>query len=171
MTMQVGMIGLGGMGGNMVRRLMRGGHARFGIDTANMFEFWDLDQGPLLDGLGDRPLDDDRRRPGTLPRHGRALQDRALSRNLPVLMGLLAVWYGDFLDAETVAVLPYDQYLKRFPAYLSSSRWSRTASTSRSPAGPSTTRRGRSTGASPGRTGSTPSTQLIHQGRSSSRAT
>ena len=51
------------------------------------------------------------------------------ARNLPVLMGLLAVWYGDFLDAETVAVLPYDQYLKRFPAYLSSSRWSRTAST------------------------------------------
>src|SRR5881397_3259284 len=39
-------------------------------------------------------------------------------RNLPVLMGLLAVWYGDFFDAETVAVLPYSQYLKRFPAYL-----------------------------------------------------
>jgi glucose-6-phosphate isomerase len=41
-----------------------------------------------------------------------------LRRNLPVLMGLLAVWYGDFFGAETVAVLPYDQYLKRFPAYL-----------------------------------------------------
>src|SRR2546422_1430266 len=41
-----------------------------------------------------------------------------LARNLPVLMGLLAVWYGDFFGAETVAVLPYDQYLKRFPAYL-----------------------------------------------------
>src|ERR1700747_607362 len=39
-------------------------------------------------------------------------------RNLPVIMGLLAVWYGDFFDAQTVAVLPYDQYLKRFPAYL-----------------------------------------------------
>jgi glucose-6-phosphate isomerase len=41
-----------------------------------------------------------------------------LARNLPVLMGLLAVWYDDFFDAQTVAVLPYDQYLKRFPAYL-----------------------------------------------------
>jgi len=41
-----------------------------------------------------------------------------LERNLPVIMGLLAVWYGDFFDAQTVAVLPYDQYLKRFPAYL-----------------------------------------------------
>ena len=39
-------------------------------------------------------------------------------RNLPVLMGLLAVWYADFFGAQTVAVLPYDQYLKRFPAYL-----------------------------------------------------
>ena len=41
-----------------------------------------------------------------------------LEQNLPVLMGLLAVWYADFFDAQTVAVLPYDQYLKRFPAYL-----------------------------------------------------
>src|SRR6187397_3500539 len=42
----------------------------------------------------------------------------ALDQNMPVLMGLLAVWYSDFFDAQTVAVLPYDQYLKRFPAYL-----------------------------------------------------
>src|SRR5207302_9058759 len=41
-----------------------------------------------------------------------------LDRNLPVIMGLLAVWYADFFDAQTIAVLPYDQYLKRFPAYL-----------------------------------------------------
>src|SRR5262249_19808861 len=67
--------------------LMRGGHARFGIDTANMFEFWDLGQGPLLDGLGDRPLDDDRRRPGTLPPPGRALQDRPLRAQSPGAAG------------------------------------------------------------------------------------
>ena len=45
-------------------------------------------------------------------------RDAPFERNLPVLMGLLAVWYGDFFGAQTVAVLPYDQYLKRFPAYL-----------------------------------------------------
>ena len=43
---------------------------------------------------------------------------RPFERNLPVLMGLLAVWYNDFFGAQTVAVLPYEQYLKRFPAYL-----------------------------------------------------
>jgi glucose-6-phosphate isomerase len=99
--------------------------ARFGIDTANMFGFWDwvggrysmdsaiglstmLAIGPegfrsLLDGF--RQMDEHFR---TAP----------FQRNLPVLMGLLAVWYSDFFRAETAAVLPYDQYLKRFPAYL-----------------------------------------------------
>jgi glucose-6-phosphate isomerase len=99
--------------------------ARFGIDTANMFEFWDwvggrysmdsaiglstmLAVGPdsfraMLDGF--RQMDEHFR---TAP----------FERNLPVLMGLLAVWYNDFFGAQTVAVLPYEQYLKRFPAYL-----------------------------------------------------
>ncbi len=99
--------------------------ANFGIDTANMFEFWDwvggrysmdsaiglstmLAIGPdkfhsLLDGF--RQMDEHFR---TAP----------FERNLPALMGLLAVWNNDFLGAQTVAVLPYDQYLKRFPAYL-----------------------------------------------------
>jgi glucose-6-phosphate isomerase len=97
----------------------------FGIDTANMFGFWDwvggrysmdsaiglstmLAVGP--DGFaemlaGFRLMDEHFR---TAP----------LESNLPVLMGLLAVWYGDFFGAETVGVMPYDQYLKRFPAYL-----------------------------------------------------
>ena len=97
----------------------------FGIDTANMFGFWDwvggrysmdsaiglstmLAVGP--DGFaemlaGFRTMDEHFR---TAP----------LESNLPVLMGLLAVWYGDFFGAETVGVMPYDQYLKRFPAYL-----------------------------------------------------
>jgi len=99
--------------------------AEFGIDTANMFGFWDwvggrysmdsaiglstmLAVGPenfgaLLDGF--HQMDEHFR---TAP----------FERNLPVILGLLTVWYTDFFGAETVAVLPYEQYLKRFPAYL-----------------------------------------------------
>ena len=99
--------------------------AKFGIDTDNMFGFWDwvggrysmdsaiglstmLAIGPdgfraMLDGF--HQMDEHFR---TAP----------FERNLPVLMGLLAVWYNDFFGAQTVAVLPYEQYLKRFPAYL-----------------------------------------------------
>ena len=97
----------------------------FGIDTANMFGFWDwvggrysMDSaiglstmvaiGPdrfaeMLDGF--HAMDEHFR---TTP----------LERNLPVLLGLLCVWYGDFFGAQTVGVMPYEQYLKRFPAYL-----------------------------------------------------
>jgi glucose-6-phosphate isomerase len=98
---------------------------KFGIDTANMFGFWDwvggrysmdsaiglstmLAIGPdefhnMLDGF--HQMDEHFR---TTP----------FERNLPVLMGLLGIWYNDFFGAQTVAVLPYEQYLKRFPAYL-----------------------------------------------------
>jgi glucose-6-phosphate isomerase len=98
---------------------------KFGIDTANMFEFWDwvggrysMDSaiglstmvaiGPenflaMLNGF--HQMDEHFR---TAP----------FQQNLPVLMGLLAIWYNDFFGAQTVAVLPYEQYLKRFPAYL-----------------------------------------------------
>jgi glucose-6-phosphate isomerase len=99
--------------------------AEFGIDTANMFEFWDW--------VGGRYSMDSAIGLSTMiaigPDHFRAMLEgfRAMdehfrtapfARNLPVLMGLLAVWYNDFFGAQTVAVLPYDQYLKRFPAYL-----------------------------------------------------
>ncbi len=99
--------------------------SEFGIDTANMFGFWDwvggrysvdsaiglstmLAVGPdnfraMLDGF--HQMDEHFR---TAP----------LEKNLPVLMGLLTVWYADFFGAQSVAVLPYEQYLKRFPAYL-----------------------------------------------------
>ncbi|MGI9053109.1 MAG: glucose-6-phosphate isomerase [Ilumatobacteraceae bacterium] len=99
--------------------------AAFGIDTANMFGFWDwvggrysMDSaiglstmiaigpeqfGELLDGF--HAMDEHFRR-------------TPLERNLPVLMGLLAVWYVNFFGAQTIGVMPYDQYLKRFPAYL-----------------------------------------------------
>ncbi len=97
----------------------------FGIDTANMFEFWDwvggrysmesaiglstmLAIGPtafreMLDGFHQ------------MDTHFRTAP---LAENMPVVMGLLAIWYGNFFGVETTAVLPYEQYLKRFPAYL-----------------------------------------------------
>jgi glucose-6-phosphate isomerase len=97
----------------------------FGIDTANMFGFWDW--------VGGRYSMDSAIGLSTMlaigPEHFRALLDgfhrmdehfrhTPFERNLPALLGLLTVWNTDFLGAETVAVLPYEQYLKRFPAYL-----------------------------------------------------
>ena len=99
--------------------------ARFGIDTASMFGFWDW--------VGGRYSMDSAIGLSTMvaigPDNFRALLDgfhkmdehfhtTPFERNLPVLMGLLGVWYNDFFGAQTVAVLPYEQYLKRFPAYL-----------------------------------------------------
>ena len=99
--------------------------AEFGIDTANMFEFWDW--------VGGRYSMDSAIGLSTMvaigPDHFRAtlegfhtidehFRTAPFERNPPVLMGLLGVWYNDFFGAQTVAVLPYDQYLKRFPAYL-----------------------------------------------------
>jgi glucose-6-phosphate isomerase len=99
--------------------------AKFGIDTANMFEFWDW--------VGGRYSMDSAIGLSTMlaigPEKFRAMLDgfhemdehfrtAPYDRNLPVLMGLLALWYNDFFSAQTVAVLPYEQYLKRFPAYL-----------------------------------------------------
>jgi glucose-6-phosphate isomerase len=99
--------------------------AEFGIDTDNMFGFWDW--------VGGRYSMDSAIGLSTMVAIGpdgfaemlagfRVVDEHFLTAplesNLPVLMGLLAVWYGDFFGAETVGVMPYDQYLKRFPAYL-----------------------------------------------------
>lgn len=99
--------------------------AKFGIDTANMFEFWDW--------VGGRYSMDSAIGISTMiaigPENFRAMLDgfhqmdehfrtAPFERNLPVLMGLLGIWYNNFFDIQTVAVLPYEQYLKRFPAYL-----------------------------------------------------
>ena len=99
--------------------------AKFGIDTANMFVFWDW--------VGGRYSMDSAIGLSTMlaigPENFRAMlsgfhqidehfRTAPFERNLPVLMGLLGVWYNDFFRAQTVAVLPYEQYLKRFPAYL-----------------------------------------------------
>ena len=98
---------------------------KFGIDTDNMFGFWDW--------VGGRYSMDSAIGLSTMiaagPENFRAMlagfhaidehfRTAPLERNIPVLMGLLSVWYNDFFGAQTVAVLPYEQYLKRFPAYL-----------------------------------------------------
>src|ERR1700751_3945082 len=99
--------------------------SKFGIDTANMFGFWDW--------VGGRYSMDSAIGLSTMiaigPENFRAMLDgfhqmdehfrtAPFEKNLPVLMGLLSVWYNDFFGAQTVAVLPYENYLKRFPAYL-----------------------------------------------------
>jgi glucose-6-phosphate isomerase len=99
--------------------------AKFGIDTENMFGFWDW--------VGGRYSMDSAIGLSTMiaigPENFRAMlagfhemdvhfRTTPFEKNLPVLLGLLTIWYTDFFDAQTVAVLPYEQYLKRFPAYL-----------------------------------------------------
>ncbi|MCE5299976.1 MAG: glucose-6-phosphate isomerase [Spirochaetia bacterium] len=99
--------------------------AKFGIDTANMFEFWDWVGGrySMTSAIGlsnmiafgpanFRDMLDGFHR---MDEHFRTAPFEA---NIPVIMGMLGLWYADFFGAETMAVLPYEQYLKRFPAYL-----------------------------------------------------
>ena len=99
--------------------------AKFGIDTVNMFEFWDWVGGrySMESAIGLSTM------LAIGPEHFQAMLDgfhqmdehfrtTPFERNLPVLLGLLNIWYNNFFDAQTVAVLPYEQYLKRFPAYL-----------------------------------------------------
>jgi glucose-6-phosphate isomerase len=99
--------------------------AKFGIDTANMFGFWDwvggrysMDSAIGLSTMIAIGPDNFRAMLNGFHQMDEHFRTTPFERNLPVLMGLLAVWYTDFFGAETVAVLPYEQYLKRFPAYL-----------------------------------------------------
>ena len=99
--------------------------AEFGIDTANMFEFWDwvggrysMDSAIGLSTMIAIGPDAFTEMLGGFHAMDEHFRTTPFERNLPVLMGLLAVWYADFFGAQTVAVLPYDQYLVRFPAYL-----------------------------------------------------
>ena len=99
--------------------------SKFGIDTANMFGFWDWVGGrysmdsaiglSTMIAIGPKQYYEMLAGFHEMDEHFRTAP---LEQNLPTLMGLLTVWYNDFFDAQTVAVLPYDQYLKRFPAYL-----------------------------------------------------
>jgi glucose-6-phosphate isomerase len=99
--------------------------AKFGIDTSNMFGFWDwvggrysMDSAIGLSTMLAVGPDNFRALLAGFHAMDEHFRTAPFARNLPVLMGLLTVWYTDFFDAQTVAVLPYDQYLKRFPAYL-----------------------------------------------------
>ena len=97
----------------------------FGIDTANMFGFWDWVGGrysmdsaiglSTMIAIGPKNFSDLLAGFHAMDEHFRTAP---LEKNLPVLLGLLAVWYNDFFGAQSIAVLPYEQYLKRFPAYL-----------------------------------------------------
>ena len=91
--------------------------ADFGIDTANMFGFWDWVGGrySMDSAIGPDRFDEMLAGFHAMDEHFRTTP---FDRNLPVLMGLLAVWYRDFFGCQTVGVMPYEQYLKRFPAYL-----------------------------------------------------
>jgi glucose-6-phosphate isomerase len=99
--------------------------SEFGIDTDNMFGFWDWVGGrysmdsaiglSTMIAIGPQRFSEMLAGFHAVDEHFR---HAPVERNLPALMGLLAVWYGSFFGAQTVAVLPYDQYLKRFPAYL-----------------------------------------------------
>ncbi|CAN5610638.1 glucose-6-phosphate isomerase [soil metagenome] len=99
--------------------------AEFGIDTANMFGFWDWVGGrysmdsaiglSTMIAVGPEGFSEMLAGFRAMDEHFRTAP---FEQNLPVLMALLTVWYTDFFGAETIAVLPYDQYLKRFPAYL-----------------------------------------------------
>ena len=99
--------------------------AEFGIDTANMFGFWDwvggrysMDSAIGLSTMLAIGPDNFRAMLDGFHQMDEHFRTAPFERNLPVLMGLLGVWYTDFFGAQTVAVLPYEQYLKRFPAYL-----------------------------------------------------
>jgi glucose-6-phosphate isomerase len=152
--------------------------ARFGIDTENMFGFWDWVGGrysypsaiglSLLVAIGPARFREMLAGFHELDEHFRTAP---FERNLPVLLGLLGVWYDNFFGAESHAVLPYDQYLARFPAYLQQLDMESN--------GKSVTLSGErvnyQTGpiiwGQPGRTGSTPFISSFTKARSSSRAT
>jgi glucose-6-phosphate isomerase len=99
--------------------------AKFGIDTANMFGFWDWVGGrysmdsaiglSTMLAIGPKRFEEMLAGFRAMDEHFRSAP---FERNVPVIMGLLTVWYTNFFDAQTQAVLPYDQYMKRFPAYL-----------------------------------------------------
>ena len=99
--------------------------AKFGIDTENMFGFWDwvggrysMDSAIGLSTMIAIGPDSFRAMLAGFHEMDEHFRTTPFEKNLPVLLGLLTVWYTDFFDAQTVAILPYEQYLKRFPAYL-----------------------------------------------------
>jgi glucose-6-phosphate isomerase len=145
--------------------------SKFGIDTANMFEFWDWVGGrySMMSAIGLSTMiaigpDNFRQMLAGAHEMDEHFRTTPFEKNLPVIMGVIGIWYADFFGAQTVAVLPYDQYLKRFPAYLQQLTMESN--------GKSTTRNGThvtyETGSiywgEPGTNGQHSFYQLIHQG-------
>ena len=122
--------GLGGDAASVAKHFVAvstnaGAVRKFGIDTANMFGFWDWVGGrySMCSAIGLSTMiavgsENFREMLGGFHAMDEHFRTAPFDKNLPVLMGLLALWYNNFFGAQTVAVLPYEQYLKRFPAYL-----------------------------------------------------
>jgi len=145
--------------------------AAFGIDTENMFGFWDWVGGRYsMDsaiGLSTMiAIGPDNFRDLLSGFHAMDVHFRTapFEKNLPVLLGLLTLWYTDFFDAQTVAVLPYEQYLKRFPAYLQQLTMESNGKHVTLDGTPVTTQTGPIFWGEPGTNGQHSFYQLIHQG-------
>jgi glucose-6-phosphate isomerase len=145
--------------------------SRFGIDTANMFGFWDWVGGrySMASAIGLSTMvavgaENFRRMLAGLHAMDQHFRTAPLDRNLPVLMGLLGIWYNDFFGAQTLAVLPYDQYLKRFPAYLQQLTMESNGKRVTLDGTPVTWQTGPIVWGEPGTNGQHSFYQLIHQG-------
>ena len=156
----------------------REGVAGFGIDPANMFGFWDWVGGrysydsaigfSLMVAIGPAAFADMLAGFHAIDRH---FVEAPFEANLPVLQGMLNVWYSNLFGAETHAVLPYSQRLARFPAYLQQLTMESNGKSVRRDGSPVRAARARSSGVSPGPTGSTPSTSSSTRAPGSSRPT
>jgi glucose-6-phosphate isomerase len=143
----------------------------FGIDPENMFEFWDWVGGrysytsaiglSLMVAIGPEAYDEMLDGFATIDAHFRAAP---FEQNVPVLQGLLGVWYTDFFGAQTHAVLPYSQYLSRFPAYLQQLTMESNGKSVRWDGQPVTTSTGEVYWGEPGTNGQHAFHQLLHQG-------
>ena len=147
------------------------GVSKFGIDTANMFGFWDwvggrysMDSAIGLSTMMAIGPDGFREMLNGFHQIDEHFRTAPFAQNLPVLMGLLSVWYNDFFGAQTVAVLPYEQYLKRFPAYLQQLTMESNGKHVRLDGTPVTHDTGPIYWGEPGTNGQHSFYQLIHQG-------
>jgi len=144
---------------------------KFGIDTANMFGFWDwvggrysMDSAIGLSTMLAIGADNFHAMLGGFHEMDEHFRSAPFERNLPVLLGLLAVWYNNFFGAQTVAVLPYEQYLKRFPAYLQQLTMESNGKHVRLDGAPVAANTGPIYWGEPGTNGQHSFYQLIHQG-------
>jgi glucose-6-phosphate isomerase len=145
--------------------------SKFGIDTANMFGFWDwvggrysMDSAIGLSTMLAVGPEHFREMLGGFREMDEHFRTAPFPRNLPVLMGLLGVWYSNFFGSQTVAVLPYEQYLKRFPAYLQQLTMESNGKSVRLDGGPVGCDTGPVYWGEPGTNGQHSFYQLIHQG-------